>query len=134
MFAHPIRIVRPLVAAALLSTAASVASAQQAPTQSTTPTDVTLGQEERARYVGVYETETPEGVMKIHIFEDGERLMGRPENETEPSPLTPLGDHRFRPELATELVLTFTVENNRASHFALTFPDDRGTLMAYRRD
>lgn len=128
------RLSRPLLALSLVFGAASVASAQDASAPApTAEATVTLTADERAVYVGVYEVTTPEGTLAIHIFEEGEQLMGRPENEDEPSPLTPLGEHRFRPVMAQEALLRFTVENDRAINFAIDFPDERGTMLAFRR-
>lgn len=128
------RLIRPLLALSLVFGAASVAAAQNGSAPApTAEAAVTLTAAERAVYVGVYELATPEGNLAIHIFEDGDRLMGRPDNEEEPSPLTPLGDHRFRPVLMQEALLRFTVENDRAINFAIDFPDERGTMLAFRR-
>jgi len=121
-----------LSAALLLAGGAAPASAQQSPAAAAEQT-VTLTAADRARYVGAYELETPDGMMVIRIFEQGEALMGQPEHEDEPSVLTPLGDPRFRPVLMSEAVLRFTVENDRATAFAIDFPDERGTVMAFRR-
>lgn len=124
------RIIAPLAAAALVAIAATPGVAQQAPAADT---PVTLTSAERAQYVGVYELDTPDGVMRINVYEEGDRLMGLPEHDNEPSTLTPLGEHRFRPVLMQEAVLTFSVEEGRAVSFAIEFPDERGTVIAFRR-
>ena len=126
------RLLRPLLGAALLCSAATLADAQQAPAPAAGEATVKLTQEERARYVGVYEAPTPDGPLRIHVYEQGERLMGRPENDDEPSPLTPLGEHRFRPDMASEAVITFTLEEGRVTRFTIVFPDERGTIVAVR--
>jgi hypothetical protein len=133
MQSSALRLVRPLIAVSLLLGAATAAEAQNAPAAPSADATVTLTPAERARYVGVYEMETPEGTMAIHIYEEGEKLMGRPEHEDEPSVLTPLGEHRFRPVLMAEAVIRFTIENDRALNFAIDFPDERGTVLAFRR-
>lgn len=128
------RFSRPFLVLSLLLGAATAASAQTAPPPApSAEATVTLTAEERARYVGVYEVETPEGTMAIHIFEEGDQLMGRPENEDEPSVLTPLGEHRFRPVMAREALIRFSVEDDQAINFSIAFPDERGTMMAFRR-
>lgn len=125
------RVGRTLFGAALLLTAASAAAAQQPQTPQATAQPPALTQEQRALYVGVYETATPDGPMRIHIYEEGERLMGRPDGD-DPSPLLPAGEHRFRPEMAYDALVTFTIENGRASRFTIVFPDERGTMTAVR--
>ena len=127
------RFLRPLLAAALLLTAAAAADAQQAPAPAASEATVKLTADQRARYVGVYEATTPDGPLRIHVYEDGERLMGRPENDDQPSPLTPLGEHRFRPDLASEAVITFALEEGKVTRFTIVFPDERGTVVAVRR-
>ena len=70
------RFSRPLLALSLLLGAATVASAQEsAATAPAAEATVTLTAEERARYVGIYEVETPEGTMAIHIFEQGADIV-----------------------------------------------------------
>jgi len=124
------RIIAPLAAFALVAIAATTGSAQQAPASDA---PVTLTSAERAQYVGVYELDTPDGVMRINVYEEGDKLMGLPEHDNEASPLTPLGEHRFRPALMQEAVLTFSVDEGRAVSFAIAFPDERGTMIAFRR-
>lgn len=126
-------LIRPLLLLALLLAAPVAASAQESPATVPADTSATLSAEERALYIGTYEVETPDGPMAIRIYEDGDRLMGLPEDEDEPSALVPLGDHRFEPVLAEGAVMTFVVENDRAVNFTITFPDERGTMSATRR-
>lgn len=133
MHALPRRLLLPVFSTALLLGAAGAASAQEPAPAAATEQTVTLTAPERARYVGVYDMETPEGKMSIRVYEEGDALLGMPEHEDEPSVLTPLGDHRFRPVLMQEAVLRFVVENDRAISFAIDFPDERGTMMAFRR-
>jgi hypothetical protein len=128
-----LHLVRAFLVAGLLFATAAIAGAQQAPADPSAAAVAPLTQAERARYVGVYDAETPDGVMPIHIYEEGERLMGRPEHEDEPSPLTYLGEHRFVPDLMQEAILTFTIEGDRATRFTIAFPDERGTMVATRR-
>ena len=118
---------------ALLCSTAAIASAQEPAAAAPTAAPVALTDADRAQYVGVFEADTPDGAMSIQIYQADGRLMGRPEHEDEPSPLTPLGNHRFRPDLLEEAVITFTVENGRATKFAIAFPDERGTLIAIRK-
>lgn len=127
------RLARPLLLAALLSSGATVAWAQEGPAAGSETAAIALDQEERARYVGVYEAETPDGILLIHVYEGDDRLMARPDHEDEPSGLIPLGEHRFRPVMASEAVITFALENGRASQFTIVFPDERGALTAHRR-
>ncbi len=129
----PHRIARPLLALGLLVGAAGVTTAQQAPAPATAEQTVTLTAGERERYVGVYELETPEGVMAINVFVDGENLMGQPQSADDPSILTPLGEHRFRPVLEPAAIIRFTLENDRAINMAIEFSDERGTMMAFRK-
>ena len=127
------RLLRPLLGAALLCSAATMAGAQQAPAPAAGEATVKLTQEERVRYVGVYEASTPDGPLRIHVYEEGVRVLGRPENDDQPSPLIPLGEHRFRPEMAGGAVITFTLEEGRVTRFTIVFPDERGTVVAVRR-
>lgn len=127
------RLLPTVLGTALMVGAAGAASAQEAPPAAAPEQTVTLTAEERARYVGIYDMETPEGAMSIRVYEEGDALLGMPEHEDEPSVLTPLGDHRFRPVLLRDAVLRFVVENDRAISFAIDFPDERGTVMAFRR-
>ena len=121
---------RMILGAAMLIPFAATAGAQQVPAPAAAA-PVALTAEQRAQYVGVYEAPTDNGALRIHIYEQGERLMGRPDGD-DPSPLVPAGEHRFRPEMANDAVVTFTVENGRATSFAIVFPDERGTIVAVR--
>ena len=127
------RVARPLLALGLLTGAAGMSFAQEAPAPAEAQATVTLTAAERERYVGVYELESPDGVLAIHVFVDGENLMGRPENADEPSVLTPLGEHRFRPVLEPTAVVRFTLEGDRAINMAIEFADERGTMLAFRK-
>lgn len=126
---------RPLLFSVVLVSGPVLLQAQSAPATPSAEGDaaVTLTAQERARYVGTYEVETSDGLMAIHVYEEGDRLMARPEHEEEPSALIPLGEHRFRPVLADQAVITFAVENDRATSFTIVFPDERGTMVAQRR-
>jgi hypothetical protein len=126
------RFLRPLLALALLVSAATVVEAQQANPATSSGASLTLTPEQRAVYVGVYAFSTPEGPRRLEVYESGDRLMGRPDGDDEPSPLTPVGEHRFRPEVAREAVVTFTVEDGRATRLTIVFPDERGTVVASR--
>ncbi|HEX6926843.1 MAG TPA: hypothetical protein VF167_15580 [Longimicrobiaceae bacterium] len=128
-------VLRPVVFSVVLVAGPALLEAQSTPTAPSAEADtaVALTAEERARYVGTYEVETSDGLMAIHVYEEGDGLMARPEHEEEPSPLIPLGEHRFRPVLADQAVITFAVENDRATSFTIVFPDERGTMVAQRR-
>jgi len=121
---------RMILGAALLTPFAATADAQQAAAPAAAA-PVALTAEQRAQYVGIYEAPTDNGPLRIHIYEEGERLMGRPDGD-DPSALVPAGEHRFRPEMANDAVVTFTIENGRATRFAIVFPDERGTVVAVR--
>lgn len=122
----------PLLVTLFICSTAVSASAQLPPSAEVAEV-APLTETERARYIGVYEIEGPDDVMQIRIYETGDRLMALPDANDEPSPLTPLGNHRFRPDLRSEVVVTFTVEGDRATAFSVVFPDERGTVVAIRK-
>ena len=82
--------------------------------------DLPLGAAERQRYVGRYTVTTPEGTMVLRVYEEGEKLMGVPEGDPEPSRLLYQGDHTFRPEMNVAMKIVFTVADDRATKFTLT--------------
>lgn len=122
----------PLLATLFICSTAVIANAQVSPPAAAEEA-APLSETERARYLGVYEIETPDHVMQVRIYEAGDRLMALPDDDDEPSHMTPLGNHRFRPDLMSEVVVTFAVDGDRATSFSIVFPDERGTVVAIRK-
>lgn len=113
------------LALALALVVPALASAQAAPAAAA-PTvtggdvkNLPLTSEERQRYTGSYTFAGPDGGrMVIRVFDDQGVLKGQPEGD-ESSVIFYQGEHTFRPEANLEMVVVFTVVNNRATKMTI---------------
>jgi hypothetical protein len=141
MPSHPHRSSRRYVVAALMAlaiaAAASAAGAQTpapAPAPQATPASAEkpLPPEQRDRYLGTYEVPGPDGTMSIRIYVEGNKLMGAP-GDDEPSALIYQGGDTFRPQMAMDATIVFTVVDGRATKFTYNPPDGSGGIEATRK-
>ena len=86
---------------------------------------------QRDRYVGEYLVPGPDGEMSIRIYVEGEKLMGAP-GDNEPSRLLYQGGDTFRPELAMDATIVFTIVDGKATKFVYNPPDGSGGVEAVR--
>jgi len=104
---------------------AQTSPAVPAASESPTVKDLPLAPEERERFVGLYsvtaaDAEKPPLSLRLFVQED--RLMGAL-NGNDPTRMLYQGNNVFRPEAAVVFVLTFTVEDNRATRLSIMSPD-----------
>jgi ketosteroid isomerase-like protein len=112
----------PLVSAVALAMAGSAASAQDPP----------LSGAERQRFVGLYSVAAPgsgQRAASLRVYEGDGALMGRI-NANDPTRLLYQGNGAFRPEQAPTFLVTFTVENGRATRVSMRSPE--GTMEGAR--
>ena len=112
----------PCAVALLLAFVAPASARAQTPSRDTTTTapapvkDLPLTAAQRQAFVGTYAVTLPYGEQRtLRVFEEDGVLKGQP-NDNEPRRLLYQGDNVFRPEGA-DFVLTFVVENGRATKF-----------------
>jgi hypothetical protein len=100
--------------------------------QATAVKNLPLTEPDRQRYIGVY-TVKPDGPsprsMRLRIFEEKSVLMGQMD-ENVPTPMLYQGNHAFRPEAAQVFVVTFNLENGRATAVSMVSPE--GTMNGVR--
>ena len=118
------------LAVAVVAALALVAGTGTARAQTPTPTEARpaeqpLSAEARAIYLGDYEVQDADGPMTVRVYVEGDKLMARPA-EDEPSRLLFQGNHSFKPEMAPEALLVFTVVEGKATRFVYTTPDGGG--------
>jgi hypothetical protein len=135
MPSSPFRVTRRLTAAALMALAigaAGTANAQTAAAPAAKQAEQPLSAEARARYVGDYVVQTPDGDMPIHVYVEAEKLMARP-GDDDASRLIYQGGDTFRPEMAPEATVVFTVVDGKATKFLYTPPEGNGGIEAVRK-
>jgi hypothetical protein len=120
----------PCVATLLLVLFVPARAAGQAPSRDTTAAaapvkDLPLTAAERQVFVGKYSTTLPHGEQTtLRVFEENGQLKGEPENQPgQALRLLYQGDNVFRPEGLADFVLTFVVENGRATRLTVRRPD-----------
>lgn len=133
MPSNPLRLLRGLAAAALMTLAiVAGASAASAQAPATKPAEQPLTPEARARYVGEYEIQTPEGPYPIRVYVEAEKLMAVP-GDSEPSRLVYQGGDTFRPEMAMDATVVFTVVDGKATKFVYRPPNGGEAMEAVRK-
>jgi hypothetical protein len=134
MPSSPFRAIRGLFAAALMTLAigAGTASAQAPAAPEAKPAEQTLAPEARARYVGDYEMQTPDGPYVIRIYVEAEKLMAAP-GDSDPSRLLYQGSDTFRPEAAPDATVVFTVVDGKATKFVYNPPNGQASVEAVRK-
>jgi hypothetical protein len=120
----------PCAVALLLALFVPARAAGQAPSRDTTAAaapakDLPLTAAERQVFVGKYAATLPHGEQTtLRVFEENGQLKGEPENQ----PGTALrllyqGDNVFWPDGVQNFVLTFVVENGRATRLTVRRED-----------
>lgn len=136
MASSPFRATRGLFAAALMTLAigagAGAATAQTPAAPETKPAEQPLTPEARARYVGDYELQTPDGPFPIRIYVEAEKLMAAP-GDDDPSRLMYQGGDTFRPEMAPDATVVFTVVDGKATKFVYNPPNGDASMEAVRK-
>lgn len=136
MPSSPFRTTRGLLAAALMTLAigagARTAGAQAPAAPAAKPAEQPLTPEARARYVGDYEIPTPDGPYAIRVYVEAEKLMAAPA-DGEPSRLMYQGGDTFRPEMAPDATVVFTVVDGKATKFLYTPPNADQGMEAVRK-
>jgi hypothetical protein len=114
------------VAAALALAAGTGTAHAQTPTPTEArPAEQPLSAAARAAYVGEYEVKDMDAPMTVRVYVEDDKLMARP-GDDEPSRLLFQGNHSFKPEMAPEALLVFTVVDGKATRFVYTTPDGGG--------
>lgn len=136
MASSPFRATRGLLAAALMTLAigagASTARAQAPATAPASGAEQPLTPEARARYVGDYEVQTPDGPYPVRVYVEAEKLMAAP-GDDEPSRLIYQGRDTFRPEMAPDATVVFTVVDGKATRFVYNPPNGDPSMEAVRK-
>ena len=133
MPSSPFRVTRRLTAAALMAFAIGAVGTANAQTAAApAPAEQPLSVEARARYVGDYVVQTPDGDMPVHVYVEAEKLMARP-GDDDASRLLYQGGDTFRPEMAPEATIVFTVVEGKATKFLYTPPEGNGGIEAVRK-
>ena len=98
------------------------APAQPAPAATSEVKDLPLTSAERQKYLGSYTIAIPDGSrLVLRIYEEDGKLMGKPEgDDDEPSRILYQGDHTFRPEANTAMLVSFTVVGDRATKLTVS--------------
>ena len=94
------------------------------------PAEVPLAAAERARYVGVYALELPNGARDFTVAIEGDHLTGQLAGQ-QALPMLHFGNHVFGAEFDPNLRLVFTVDGDKASK--VTLQQGGGTFPGLRR-
>jgi hypothetical protein len=132
MPSSPFRATRGLLAAALMTLAISAGAGAASAQTPAAPAEQPLTAEARARYVGDYEMQTPEGPYVIRIYVEAEKLMAAP-GDSDPSRLMYQGGETFRPEMAPDATVVFTVVDGKATKFVYNPPNGDASVEAVRK-
>lgn len=121
------RLVLLLAAVLALPSGLSAQTAGKDTTAAATTADVPLTAAERQAIVGTYSVTLPQGDQTtLTITDVNGALMARPGNQDETRRLIYRGNNAFTVEGAPDFRLVFTVENGRATRFALVKGDGMG--------
>ena len=96
--------------------------------------DLPLTASERQRYIGIYSIKPPDPssrAMRLRIFEENGALMGQMD-ENLPTRMLSQGNDAFRPEAAQVFVVSFNLENGRATAVSMVSPE--GKMNGVRLD
>ena len=128
----------PIAAALSLALALPLAAHAQAGTsapagaEASAPKDLPLTAAERQQFVGTYLISMPGGEgrsMPFRVYEEKGALYGQPQGG-EAKRILYQGQNQFRPEREGGAVLTFTVQDGKATRFSVNTP--QGVLKAVR--
>ena len=122
----------------LLAALSTRASAQGTTTPPAAPAgavkDLPLSPGERQQYVGTYDVTLPGGMQTtLHVLEKDGVLQAHPDNQDATLRLLYQGDNVFFVENAPNFVLSFSVENGRATRFTVRKEDGEGTGVRVER-
>ena len=131
-FSRLIPIAAALSMALALPVVAHAQAGTSAPAEASAPKDLPLTAAERQQYVGTYLVSAPDGsgqTMPFRVYEEKGALYGQPQGG-EAKRILYQGQNQFRPEGEGGSVVTFTVQDGKATRFSVTTP--HGTLQAVR--
>jgi hypothetical protein len=133
---------RPAFAVLLLAVGLPARATGQEPPRDTTGAsarvkDLPLTAAQRQAFVGTYSLKAtsgsplpPDASMSFRVVEENGVLMGKPGDQEAARRLLYQGDNVFRPEGVPDFILTFVIENGRATKFTARKED--GVMVGVR--